>query len=507
MDTNDKNTGPAPQPEDRQPPQAAPRPVRSRAPQMDGVSAGGRPRRPDSSQRAPQRAPKAGEPARRPVQNREGAAQRPDRRQEGTAQRPNRRQEGPVRRQAQNPNGQPRRPGEGQTARRRPPEEASRRPRQEAQRKPQAKKAKDTGDSGYQPYRRANQRKKAQRNSRLKTFFSNQNPVLQWYERIRYNKDSFAEESDLAKQRQAKREAEAEKRRRKQNPFNTPAVIYTQPAAFNRDKLIVQLISVLSVVIAMMLGLSVFFKVDRITVSGAQSYPAWTIVENSGIEKGDNLLTFSRAKAVSQILANLPYVKDVRIGIKLPDTVNIEVKETDVSYAIKDDQGTWWLINSDARVVEMINNNRASSYTQVLGVTLSNPQVGSDGIATEIQEDQTAPADEATGETQETMETMATVPVSIISGAQRLDTAKEILKALEDNAIVGEAASVDVTDVENIELWYGSRYQVELGDSTNLAYKIACMYDAILQMSDYETGVLDVSFTTWEDQVALTPFQ
>ncbi len=500
MDTNDKTTGPVSQPEEQgqQPPQAAPRPrtARPHAPQMDGVSAGGRPRRPEGSQRAPKKAARAGEPARRPAQRQEGQAQRPANGREGT-----------VRRQTQNQNGQPRRSAEGQPARRRPPEEAARRPRQQAQNKPSAKKNSNTGDSGYQPYRRANQRKKALRSNRLKTFFSNQNPVLQWYERVRYNKDSFAEESDLAKQRQAKREAEAEKRRRKQNRFNTPAVIYTQPAAFNRDKLIVQLISVLSVVIAMMLGLSVFFKVDRITVSGAQSYPAWTIVENSGIEKGDNLLTFSRAKAVSQILANLPYVKDVRIGIKLPDTVNIEVKETDVSYAIKDDQGTWWLINSDARVVEMINNSRASSYTQVLGVTLSNPQVGSDGIATELQPEQTASAEETTGETQETAETLATVPVSLISGAQRLETAKEILKALEDNAIVGEAASVDVTDVDNIELWYGSRYQVELGDSTNLAYKIACMYDAILQMSDYETGVLDVSFTTWEDQVALTPFQ
>ena len=99
------------------------------------------------------------------------------------------------------------------------------------------------------------------------------------------------------------------------------------------------------------------------------------------------------------------------------------------------------------------------------------------------------------------------MPISLVSGAQRLETAKEILKALEDNAIVGEAASVDVSDTENIELWYGSRYQVELGDSQNLAYKVACMYDAILQMSDYETGVLDVSFTTWENQVGLTPFE
>ena len=472
MDTNEKKTPPERQPE-----------ARPHAPQMDGVSAGGRPRRPVPRQQAenmPGKTPrKEGETAqrRRPPQPQQ---ERPAGAAEGQRRQPPRKSAGESTRKA---------PAEARQNR--PP----RKPQSAAGKKPQ----RNTGDSGYQPYRRAGQRRKAQRSDKLRTFFSNRNPVLVWFERIRYNKDSFAEESDIAKQRQARREAEAEKRRRRQSRFNTPAVIYTQPAAFNRDKLIVQLISVLSVVIAMMIGLSVFFKVGRITVSGAETYQPWTIVENSGISKGDNLLTFSRAKAVSQILANCPYVKDVRIGIKLPDTVNIEIVESDVVYAIKDDQGTWWLMNSDAKVSEMINGSRASNYTQVLGVTLSSPKIGETGVATEIQTEQTDPTEEVAG-------TMPTVAAIVISGAQRLNTAKEILKALEDNDIVGEAASVDVTDVDNIELWYGSRYQVELGDSNNLTYKIACMYDAILQMSDYETGVLDVSFNTWTNQVAYTPF-
>lgn len=470
MDTNEKKTPPERQPE-----------VRPHAPQMDGVSAGGRPRRPVPRQQAENMSGKA--------PRKEGEAA--PRRRQPQQERPAGAAEGQRR--------QPPRKSAGEAARKAPAEARQNRPPRKPQSAAGKKPQRNTGDSGYQPYRRAGQRRKAQRSDKLRTFFSNRNPVLVWFERIRYNKDSFAEESDIAKQRQARREAEAEKRRRRQSRFNTPAVIYTQPAAFNRDKLIVQLISVLSVVIAMMIGLSVFFKVGRITVSGAETYQPWTIVENSGISKGDNLLTFSRAKAVSQILANCPYVKDVRIGIKLPDTVNIEIVESDVVYAIKDDQGTWWLMNSDAKVSEMINGSRASNYTQVLGVTLSSPKIGETGVATEIQTEQTDPTEEVAG-------TMPTVAAIVISGAQRLNTAKEILKALEDNDIVGEAASVDVTDVDNIELWYGSRYQVELGDSNNLTYKIACMYDAILQMSDYETGVLDVSFNTWTDQVAYTPF-
>ena len=84
--------------------------------------------------------------------------------------------------------------------------------------------------------------------------------------------------------------------------------------------------------------------------------------------------------------------------------------------------------------------------------------------------------------------------------------AQQILKALENNAIVGEAASVDVTSTEDIILWYGTRYQVNLGDTSRLDYKVDCMNDAILQMSDYQSGVLDISFTIWPNQVGYTPF-
>ncbi len=105
----------------------------------------------------------------------------------------------------------------------------------------------------------------------------------------------------------------------------------------------------------------------------------------------------------------------------------------------------------------------------------------------------------------ETSETGELIPVTV-TGAQRLATALQILKALEDNDIVGDAKSVDVTQLNEILLWYGSRYEVHLGDNTKLDYKIACMNDAILQMSDYQTGILDISFTTWPDQVGYTPF-
>ncbi len=272
----------------------------------------------------------------------------------------------------------------------------------------------------------------------------------------------------------------------------TPAVIYTQPQAFNRSRFLIQLLSVTAIVAALVLGVSVFFKVEKITVSGADVYSAWAVEEASGISEGDNLLTFSHARAGAQIMANLPYVKTVRFGIKLPDTVNIIIEEEDVVYAIKDTNAQWWLINSSGHVVEQTNNGKASNYTQVLGVNLDAPQGGKDAVAAEA-----LPT--------ETMEDGTPVPVTV-TGAQRLNAALQILKALEDNDIVGDAASVDVSRIEDIVLWYGTRYQVNLGDNTRLPHKIDCMNDVILQMSEYQSGILDVSFTQWPSQVAYTPF-
>ncbi len=295
-----------------------------------------------------------------------------------------------------------------------------------------------------------------------------------------------------AEQRRKERAARAEKKRKQAEKNDTPAIIYTQPMAFSRDRLLIQLLTVTAVVAAVVLGMSVFFKVETITVAGAETYSAWAIREASGISEGDSLLTFSKPKASAKIQAELSYVDDVRIGIKLPDTVIIYIEEMDVAYAMESTQGDWWLINSDGRVVEQITANEANNHTQVLGVRLMDPEQGSNAVA----------ADEVP---QETLASGEPVPLSV-TGAQRLSSALQILKALEANDIVGQAASVDVTSLDDVTLWYGSRYEVLLGDTAQMEYKIACMNDAILELSEYQSGILDISFDIWPDQVGYTPF-
>ena len=351
-------------------------------------------------------------------------------------------------------------------------------------------------EAQYRPYRQANQLKKAQKKASFRDsvskFFSYQNPLVRRF----YKEDPSVFGDDDSEARRKKRAAEAEKKRKRAQQLKTPAVIYTQPASFNSRRLAIQLTTILAVVLALVLGMSVFFKVEIISVVGAEVYSEGTIQEWSGINIGDNLLTFGRTRACGKIIANLPYVKSARIGIKLPDTVIIEIEEEAVVYSIQDQDGVWWLINSDGKVVEQTSAQVAKTHTKVLGVTLYMPQPGEPGIATE----------EAPTETNEAGEAVQ----ALVTGSQRLNTALRILQALELNDIVGDAASVDVSQLQDIILWYGEQYQVNLGSINNskydITYKITYMKNAILQMSDYQTGILDVSFTTWPDQIGYTPF-
>lgn len=302
-----------------------------------------------------------------------------------------------------------------------------------------------------------------------------------------------AEQRRKSEQRAKARKAENAKKKKR------PQVTYTQPVPVNVNQMLMKILVVVAVVVAITLGISVFFKVEKVVVYGNKAYSAWTVQEAGGIETGTNLLSLNNTRACGKIMAALPYVDNVRIGIKLPDTVNIYIEEIDVAYAITTMDGTNWLMTSEGKVVEQIDAGTAKGYTKVEGVYLDSPAAGQQAVALETVQVNPAETQPGAGTPEETAP-------PVITAATRLNTALMILQELEANDIVGEAASIDVSILNNIELWYGQRFQVKLGDSANLGIKISWMKSAVNQRSDYDMGILDVSFTTWPDRVGYTPF-
>ena len=312
--------------------------------------------------------------------------------------------------------------------------------------------------------------------------------------RVKTRPAKAAPEKAAPRKRTVKRPA-PQRPARTQEPSNyAPEVVYTPPRPFNRKKLLLQLCTIVAVVLAFTFGISVFFRVENITVSGTVKYDPWTIKEASGIEIGDNLLSFGEARAAGKIKTALPYVESVRIGIKLPNTVKIEIKELDVVYAIQDSEYQWWLITAEGRVVEKTDKATADESTQILGVKLESPV---EGLQAEAYEEETVASTDPT----------ETLPVITARPGDQLQTALNILQYLEECGIIGDVASVDVADLGNLQLQYGKRFKVLLGDTTQLLYKIKCMNAAINgtdpknSLKEYDSGVLDITFTVKPNDV------
>lgn len=268
-------------------------------------------------------------------------------------------------------------------------------------------------------------------------------------------------------------------------------VTYTQPKPFQRKRFLLQLLTVVAIVLAILFGMSIFFKVEKVEIAGTQKYDPWAVREASGIVEGENLMTFNKAKAASNVLAGLPYVENVRVGIRLPGTVMIQVTERDVVYAIQDQNNSWWFISADGKVIDTCKTADAEDHPRIVGVQLAAPAIGQPAVAYEQ-----LPEPDETGETK---------PVTVYA-SDRLETALTIVQYMEQTGLLAGEYQVDVTDMGDIQIWHGTRFQMLLGNNTQLLKKIDALSQTVKKLDTYDTGVLDASFTYWQNQVGYTQF-
>lgn len=284
-----------------------------------------------------------------------------------------------------------------------------------------------------------------------------------------------------------------ERRRRKKRGGQD--VVYTQPGPFNRNRFLLHLLTIIAVVLALTFAVSLFFTVKNVEIYGAQKYTPWQVREASGIKDGENLLATGRARISSLIEDKLNYADNVRVKIRLPDTVCIYIEELEVVYAAQAQDESWWLVRADGRVVDQTNAAEAERHTRLEGILLDAPQVGEQATAAEEAADATGPDGE-------------TVPVTV-TGKERLEAALTIIAHLENNEIIGEAACIQVENLNDIQIWFGDQLQVLLGDTDRLDYKISAMKSVLDQMGQYQNGVMDASLTvdtgSGTEQVIFTP--
>lgn len=220
-----------------------------------------------------------------------------------------------------------------------------------------------------------------------------------------------------------------------------------------------------AVVLLLML---VFFRVDEFEVSGNVRYTAEEVADASGITVGDVLMGTSKTRAASRILTKLPYVKQVVVTKRLPGTIRFEIVEDTAAAVATSEFGNNWLINDSGKLLEKVDDASETAYPVITGAALLLPTAGN-----------TAGYDDP----------------------EKGQMAMRVLASVEVLGLTSYIQTINVEDLDNVTVTYQERLEVQLGDGSDLDYKLQYMTQAAAQLEATDRGVLDLSFATGSQAV------
>ena len=222
----------------------------------------------------------------------------------------------------------------------------------------------------------------------------------------------------------------------------------------------------ITVIIALMLiavifGLSVFFKVSAIEVAGVSMYTDEEVIAASGIEQGDSIFFVDQSAAAIKIKDALPYADEVRISRKLPDTVMISVAE---SYPIASvsSGGYRWIIDKNAKILEKTDTSGAEGTIEIRG---AEPVMATVGDSLALGEE----------------------------GSVKLTYLRAVLSAILAEGMQNEITWLDVSNISDICFDYMGRFTVSLGKGDYLEDKLWMLEQVTADRGETEKGSIDLS--------------
>ena len=212
---------------------------------------------------------------------------------------------------------------------------------------------------------------------------------------------------------------------------------------------------------ALVLGMSVFFRVAKVEVVGNSIYTAEEVVEASGIGTGDNLFFINRFSAASRIFSKLPYVDKAKVTRALPNRVTITIQESSAMAYVQADDG-YWVVDQNCKLLKSVTESELTGLARVDGITPVEPKVG-----------EVLKAGEA--------------------DAPKVTYLAAILGQLLTRDMASKVTVIDLSDASNPGFTYDGRFTVRLGANENVEYKFGMLQSAVSQLTGSDTGTIDLS--------------
>lgn len=245
-----------------------------------------------------------------------------------------------------------------------------------------------------------------------------------------------------------------------------------------RKKLIIRAIIVfVFLVVGVILALTLFFNINKITVSGDKVYSDEIVVDASGVKTGDNLIFLSKESINDKISKELAYIGEVKIKRRLPSTLEIVVAKTDAFMAVAAD-GYYILLDRNGKVLE---KDLETVGENIILANLGEISKINVGEIIELKEDRV------------------------------FDKLNSLLTECE-NVGLKDITLINLSDIYNIKLIYEGRITLELGetDSENLGSKLALGQAAIERQNEENSlyrGTINLTVDGkgyWSEEVSTT---
>lgn len=230
--------------------------------------------------------------------------------------------------------------------------------------------------------------------------------------------------------------------------------------------------------VAVILAVTIFFKIRTITLTGDTRYSQAYVAQASGLELGENLVLFDKLSVRDGIFDACPYLDTVQIRRRYPDGVEIIVTECEPVAVVKDELsripdpqdetktvtvgGTGgWLMDREGKLLENIAVAESAGLPVIYGTTLNKPEAGKK--VEFLQED-----------TQK--------PLFLL------------LNTAEDDGILQDIGGIDVSEQYAIRFNYLGRFVVKIGSTEDLDKKLYHLHTIVQEhLGTNVRGTLDLS--------------
>lgn len=221
-----------------------------------------------------------------------------------------------------------------------------------------------------------------------------------------------------------------------------------------------RLLFLLLIIGAGALALTVFFKVNTVEVVGDSRYSADDLRQTLGVGKGDNLFFWDKAAAINRLSAKYPYLDEIQVKRKLPDTLVLSVTECQACAMVPSGDG-YDLIDKNGKLLEQTTEEGAAKLPVIAGISAEGIKVGQklggkDGDA-----------------------------------ASQLVT---LLAAFSNAGMMKDVNFINMNSLTDIRVGYEGRLDIHLGSIGDIAYKLRLFNTQIIKrLSPSDVGVMDLS--------------